>query len=91
MYCSACGSPIDHRSVICPRCGVPTSKYNGNDEQSSVSAGTVVGAYFLAFIAPLFGIIGGIYLGAKGRTGHGVACILLSIFLGIVYVILLTS
>src|ERR1700693_1875416 len=45
----------------------------------TVSAGNIAAGYILAIIAPFIGFFVGIYLLAKKRPGHGVACMAISI------------
>jgi hypothetical protein len=40
---------------------------------------TIIGAYFLALLMPLFGIVGGIYLMCRKSYGNGLGVILLSL------------
>ncbi len=63
MYCKNCGSEIDDRAVVCPKCGVATGK-SGEDKASGLS----IAALVLAFFIPLVGLILGIV--AKKDAGE---------------------
>jgi hypothetical protein len=80
MYCSSCGSQIALNAVICPKCGVATSNFNVNNKNIA-TAGYVVASYIASFILPIVGVILGIYLLCKGRPGHGLGSLVLSIFM----------
>lgn len=58
-----CGSEIDDRAVVCPKCGVATGK-SGEDKASGLS----IAALVLAFFIPLVGLILGIV--AKKDAGE---------------------
>ena len=61
---------------MCPRCGAPTALYS---PKPTIGTGSIVAAYLLSVVMPLFGFIAGIYLwAAKKQTGHGAACIIIS-------------
>src|SRR5438128_1229314 len=40
---------------------------------------------------PLFGFFAGIYLVAKKQTGHGVACMALSVFAGLIFFVMMAN
>ena len=91
MYCKNCGSEIDDKAAICPKCGVPVRQINQVNEDDAPSTGFAV----LGFFFPLIGLI--LYLVWKDQsplkaksTGKGaiigvVVGVLLSIVLSICY------
>jgi len=81
VFCQHCGSKMKKEAVICPNCGCG-NKLN-KQEELEVSSSSIVLSYVLAFLFPIGGIIGGVYLCCKNQIAHGIACILLSIFIGI--------
>jgi DNA-directed RNA polymerase subunit RPC12/RpoP len=84
MYCSACGHQISDQAIACPNCGVATKNFVQPDTPvERVAIGTIVCAYLLALIAPLFGMISGAYLVSKKEQGHGLACMLISLLSGL--------
>lgn len=78
MFCTNCGKEIDNNAVICVHCGVATGKQMSNNESSGRS-------WVAALLLCLF--LGG--LGAHrfyvGKTGSGVAMLLITILLGWVF------
>ena len=84
IFCQHCGKEIMREAVICPKCGCP-NELNKREAQKEdrVSSTTVFWVYMLALLFPLGGFIGGIWLMCKGEPAHGIACILVSIFIGI--------
>lgn len=53
MYCKNCGSEIDDKAVVCPKCGVSVSGKPGAAADDAPSAGFAV----LGFFFPLIGLI----------------------------------
>jgi hypothetical protein len=80
-YCRNCGKEVSENAVQCPECGEVFKKG---------SSATVVAGYVCAglslIIFPIGLGIAGLVLGiinvTKGRTGHGIAQIILSVVLG---------
>lgn len=56
-----------------------------------VGAGVVVAGYVLAILIPIVGLIVGIIVAAKGRLGHGIAILTLSVIVMSVAAILIAS
>lgn len=86
IFCQQCGNKIKKDAFICPKCGCKNNLSNNNSNNTftpEVKTGTIVAAYVLSLIAPLFGIIAGIYLMCKNKVGHGICCVLISLFLSI--------
>ena len=81
VFCQHCGNKMKKEAVLCPKCGC-RNKLN-KKEESEVATSSIVLAYGLSFFFPIGGIIAGIYLCFKNKVVHGIACILLSIFVGI--------
>lgn len=52
---------------------------------------TLVLSYVLCILAPLFGFFAGIYLMAKKQHGHGVACMVISIIIGLLFLAMFNS
>jgi hypothetical protein len=74
MFCKHCGKEINDKAVVCVGCGIPT------DNKSSDGNKLVVWAYILAILMPIVGVIMGIVLLTKNKTGHGICSIIASIF-----------
>lgn len=74
-FCFACGEGIDARAEICPKCGVrqqqPTQAYSG----PMISERKLLPAFLLCFF---FGFLGAHRFYA-GKTGSGIAMLILSI------------
>ena len=88
INCRDCGLEISKRAASCPHCGAPAASAAPPPQRyyktpppkvETVSTRSIVGYYFLAILMPLFGFFAGIYLMAKKETGHGVACMALSV------------
>lgn len=75
-YCSACGSPMNERAVLCVKCGVPCE---GMDKKEEIGTSTIVCSYILAILMPILGTVAGIYLMCKKQVGHGVITLVLSL------------
>jgi hypothetical protein len=56
-------------------------KANLPGTRQTVETSQIVLAYILVVLAPVFGLIAGIYLLTKNEVGHGIAAIIISIFL----------
>ena len=52
MFCKNCGSQIDDKAVVCPKCGVATGKTSAASDDAP-SGGFAV----LCFLFPLLGLI----------------------------------
>jgi len=83
VFCQQCGNKIKKEAFVCPKCGCKNSLTSKTQEEVFIGTGSIVASYFLSVLVPLLGIIAGIYLMVKGKVAHGVACILISIFIGI--------
>ena len=77
MFCSTCGNAVHENAVICPKCGCPLKE---TPKAPEVSSGVITAGYVCAVLLPLVGFIIGIVLLAKGKAGHGIGAIVLSIF-----------
>lgn len=53
MFCKNCGSEIDEKAVVCPKCGVETGVKSQQVEQDAPNTGFAV----LGFFFPLIGFI----------------------------------
>tara|TARA_Y100000593_G_scaffold90951_1_gene178555 strand:+ start:801 stop:1076 length:276 start_codon:yes stop_codon:yes gene_type:complete len=67
MYCCECSSEVHERAKICPVCGC-----NPRGITSDLAGGTIAGAYLLAVLFPIFGLIAALYLACKKEAAHGV-------------------
>lgn len=58
MYCNNCGAEINDQAVVCPKCGVPTSKLSsfGTKEPAPHSVSALICGIFSLFI-PILGIV----------------------------------
>ena len=57
MYCKYCGSEIDDRAVICPKCGVATSEVQiQNSVEQKTNTLAIVG-FVLSFVVAIAGLI----------------------------------
>ena len=58
MYCNNCGSEIDERAVICPKCGVPVKKNALNDGEKTSKTNTMaIVGFILSFLISIAGLI----------------------------------
>ena len=57
----------------------------------AVESSTVVWSYVLCFLIPIAGFFFGVYLMAKKKSGHGAACMAISIVLGLGWLALFTT
>jgi hypothetical protein len=80
MYCSECGVELLERAVICPSCGCPTRNHRQSGDGHEITSGRIAAVYALAFLFPIGGFIGAVYLCVKGKIGHGVMVIILGLF-----------
>jgi uncharacterized membrane protein YvbJ len=77
MFCAACGEKVVDTAVICPKCGSPVGK---KKQEGEVSTALIVAGYITALLFPLIGFIIGIIVAVKGKVGHGVVQIAISLF-----------
>ena len=54
MFCKNCGTEIDDKAVVCPKCGVSTGKSVNTVASDDAPSG---GFAFLCFLFPLLGLI----------------------------------
>ena len=59
--------------------------------ERSVESSTIVWSYVLCFLIPIAGFFFGVYLMAKKKSGHGAACMAISIVLGLGWIALFTT
>jgi uncharacterized membrane protein YvbJ len=80
MFCTNCGEKVVEPETTCPKCGTQIGK---RKQEGGVSKGLLWAGYlcpiFLPFAGFLIGLVIGIILLTKGRTGHGIAQILISV------------
>lgn len=83
IMCSNCGAMIPQGSLACARCGTPLNK---NDYKFALVIG-----YILSFIAPIIGIIIGIYLFTRNDNQdvhkHGIIMIVIAAVVIIFWII----
>jgi len=70
-FCAACGTPMGPHAAACPKCAEPCA-----DAKPKAPVGW---GWFLGFLIPIIGLIIGIVVITRGRTGMGVAIIIWSI------------
>lgn len=71
MFCKECGSRMSSNADACPKCGCTT--------KGKVSDLTLGIGYFMSFVIPFIGFIMALYVMAKGKAGHGIVMIIISI------------
>jgi hypothetical protein len=75
-----------------PKPPIPSRPAIAQDtETTTIAKSTIICSYVISVLMPLFGFFAGIYLIAKKQTGHGVACMALSIFMFLVYISMMNS
>lgn len=98
MYCKYCGSEIDDRAVICPKCGVATSEVQiQNSVEQKTNTLAIVG-FVLSFVVAIAGLICSVIarkqIKQSGEGGMGLATagmiisiveLSLSVLLSIIY------
>lgn len=98
MYCKYCGSEIDDRAVICPKCGVATSEVQiQNSVEQKTNTLAIVG-FVLSFVVVIAGLICSVIarkqIKQSGEGGMGLATagmiisiveLSLSVLLSIIY------
>lgn len=57
--------------------------------KQEVASSTIICSYILCFLMPFAGFFAGIYLWAKGKAGHGITCIALSLVVGAIIAFIL--
>lgn len=98
---------MDGQDSPCPHCGrettlrVPTPQVRKASPayfpppiaapENSVASSTIACSYVLCFLIPIAGFGAGIWLMAKKQSGHGAACICLSIMIGIIWIGLMSA
>jgi hypothetical protein len=78
MFCSNCGSQIDDKAVVCPKCGVPTANYSAQSAAKAQIAGPTAEGYdWLTTLLLCFFVGGlGIHSFYTKKTGIGIAQLL---------------
>lgn len=76
MFCKACGESVLDTAIICPKCGSATGGVSPVDSKALVTWGWVG-----AFLLPFVGIILGVVNIVKGKVGHGIGQIVVSLFM----------
>lgn len=84
MFCNHCAAKVVDTAVICVKCGsplTPAATASASAPESSDKAKKFVQwGYATAVFLPIVGLGLGIYNAVKGRIGHGIGQIVLSIF-----------
>lgn len=70
MYCKNCGSQIDDNAVVCPHCGVATSRMRVSDDYSDRSNTIAIVGFVLSFFISLAGLVCSI-IGYKAAKNEG--------------------
>lgn len=86
-FCQNCGSQIDAKAEICPKCGVKVAL----PETQAPTGGVQIFLYLIAFFIPIIGIIIGIiYITRPNKDAQniGMGCLVLSIISAIMGIIL---
>ena len=78
MFCMQCGNEIPDNAVICVKCGVATRNFNAKSG-SEMGSGIIVAGYVFSILMPFIGGIIGIYALTKGKPGHGIGMLILSV------------
>lgn len=84
MFCKKCGAEICNEAVVCVKCGVPTgvAAVTAEDAKKEASIKTKITCGWIgAFVIPIIGLICGLLLLTKGKAGHGIGQIAVSIFM----------
>ncbi len=90
MFCSNCGSQIDDRAVICPRCGVPVRPLVATEpERKEVNTLAIIGFVF-SFVFTIVGLVCSIigYRNAPRYGGSGKGLALAGIILSSISIVL---
>lgn len=75
VFCRGCGSEIHESASACPKCGA------AQVQKQEVTRNALIGAYVLAAVIPIAGVIMGIYLAFKGKLLHAVLVVVVSILM----------
>lgn len=84
VFCHSCGKEIADSAVTCPDCGaeqqVEANQYAPAQEpEADIHIAILIIGYVCTWIFPLAGLGVGIYALVKGKIGHGVAMIALTL------------
>ncbi len=98
--CQRCGEHIvfpaemQNQNADCPHCGLETTliplRVRKADPQPAapmetpMSDGMVVFAILMAIVAPIIGLLLGVWMLAKKRDGWGTVCIVVSLIFGVI-------
>lgn len=90
------------QDISCPHCGrettltIPTVRKASPDypplasgaqvTEQPIASSTIVCSYVLCFLIPIAGFFAGIYLMTKKQSGHGTACMAISIVFGLIWI-----
>jgi predicted RNA-binding Zn-ribbon protein involved in translation (DUF1610 family) len=69
----------------------PPSSSTALTEQKSIAGGTIGCSYVLSFLIPVAGFFAGIYLMTKKESGHGAACMAISIVFGLIWIVMFSA
>lgn len=84
VYCRGCAKEIHESATTCPHCGAiqnPVQVQNSGE----VSLAILIIGYICTFLFPIVAIGIGIYVLVKGKIGHGIAMLGLSLFFVIAF------
>ena len=95
-FCQHCNDAIEFDAtelvegnsiVPCPHCGLQTKlSIPQPGLEKLVESSTIAWSYVLCFLIPIAGFFFGVYLMAKKKSGHGAACMAISIVLGLSWI-----
>ena len=77
VYCRGCAKEIHESAPTCPHCGATQKDIAGAGE---VSSAILIIGYVCTLLFPIVSIGIGVYALVKGKIGHGIAILGLSLF-----------
>ena len=70
MYCKNCGSQIDDNAVVCPHCGVATSRMRVSDNYGDRSNTIAIVGFVFSFLIAIVGLVCSV-IGYKAAKNEG--------------------
>ena len=84
IYCSHCGLPLYPQTMVCPRCGQPTTQ----PESSTLSILALVFAFLMPLAGLILAIIGMVQSKEEKNKKRSIIALICSIVAPIVYLVL---